>query len=186
MRKRLIAVILLCAACVFSLAGCGYSRHRVKDKNALETEVFLDKPDSMVVTYHNKETELIGDEMDPVYEKFMELMSGLKSVSSLKMYFTQNKVREWRKEELCIEFRYDRRRNYTGTLVGSESNLDLFTWGNLKFDAMLLILDGYGGINAVPYYNGSYRGVSDHFLTLGFDRAACADFRDLVGGYRKK
>ena len=183
MRKRIFAVILLCAACVFSLAGCGYSRHKVKDKNALETEAFLDKPDSMVVICGGSEKTVSREDLDKVQDAFWDLMGCYEGYAIPLKGYNSNRARnkfvnDCKDKYTCVEYRYNRRRKFTGLLQSARYDCEYFT--GRQFDAMLLVCEE-NAVVALPYLNGKYAFTSPCYLY--FSGGALSEFTALLETY---
>lgn len=173
-RGRFLAILL--AACCF-LVGCSsFSKHTVSNTEEIRSEVFLDKPDSVICITNGKEKQLSGDSLEAVYNSFMNLMDSLGETSTLKMPFQSKRVKEWKKECTCVEFRYTQRHNYVGTLSDSGS---MFSWGELKFDAFLFIYYS-GGLIAVPYSDKGYVGINNLFLFLTFPEEEITKFINII------
>ena len=166
--KKFFAWIIL--AVTLCLAGCtNFTKHSVQDDTPLQTTTFLDKPDELVKIENGKETDLtdVEDSIYEIHKAFKELMQTEPLKGTLKMQFRTKHVTEWKKEYLCVEFRYDQRRAYQG---GYEE---------IVFDAMLLVCYG-GGIIAVPYLGRAYKGVNGGYLFLVIPEEYLQTFKDVV------
>jgi len=174
MKRVNLLLLLLAVCCVF--CGCSsFSKHKATNTEELRTEKFLDKPEQIIHFAYGKETALSTDALDATYSAFTEMMGTLRNVSTLKTAFRASSVKEWKKDCTCFEFRYAQRRNYVGQLDDGS----LFTWGNLRFDAVLLVYYS-GAIIAVPYIDGAYVGVNDLYLCLFFPETEINKFLSAV------
>ena len=166
--KKFFAWIIL--AVTLCLAGCtNFTKHSVQDDTPLQTTTFLDKPDKLVKIENGKETDLtdVEDSIYEIHKAFKELMQTEPLKDTLKTQFRTKHVTEWKKEYLCVEFRYDQRRAYQG---GYEE---------IVFDAMLLVCYD-GGIIAVPYLERAYKGVNGGYLFLVIPEEYLQTFKDVV------
>lgn len=177
--KRCLSILLCIGlAMMVALGGCkksGYSKHKVEVSEILQTEKFLDSPDFMIYMYNKSEQEFPQEEKAFLYEKFSELLKTLFDTSTLKTPFSIKYIDEWRDNNISIEFRYNQRHEFTGSLPHSSDSTDYFTWGSLKFDAFLLIFYS-GSLIAVPYLEDNYVGTNDLFLVLDFPEEALTTF----------
>ncbi len=156
---------LLLAFTVFATSGCAiFSKHSVKNKTPLETETFAEKPEQIMSIKNGKEKSLKQEEIDSVYSAFEKLSATLEGTSSIKGPFSKRNISKWKETVFCLEFRYDQRRKFTGEL---KDNYNRFTWGNLQYDALLLVFWS-GAVIAVPYRGSRYRDVDGLFLVLTF------------------
>ena len=174
--KRVKVLAILLAACCF-LVGCSsFSKHTVSNTEEVRTEIFLDKPDSAICITNGKEKQLSGDSLEEVYNAFMRLMNTLGQSDTLKTPFQSKRINEWKKEYTCFEFRYSQRHNYVGSL---SDRGNMFSWGELKFDAFLFIYYS-GGLIAVPYLDNGYVGINNLFLFLNFPEEEITKFINII------
>lgn len=174
--KKINLFSVFLAMCCF-LVGCSsFSKHTVSNTEEIRTEVFPDKPDSVICITNGKERQLPGDSLETVYNSFMNLIDSLEQTDTLKTPFQSKRVKEWKKEYTCFEFRYSQRHNYVGSL-SDEGNM--FSWGELKFDAFLFIYYS-GGLIAVPYLDNGYVGINDLFLFLNFPEVEITKFINII------
>lgn len=176
MKKISLLSVFLAICCL--LVGCSspFSKHTVSNTEEVRSEMFLDKPDSVICITNGKEKQLSGDSLETVYNSFMNLMDSLGETSTLKTPFQSKHVNEWKKEYTCFEFRYSQRHNYVGTLSDESS---MFSWGKLKFDAFLFIYYS-GGLIAVPYSDKNYVGINNLFLFLTFPEEEITEFINTI------
>ena len=151
--------------CCFLIVCSSCSTYRVENKNEKETEIFLEKPDFLIHIANGREEQLSSQALNDVYNAFIPLIQKLQQTSTLKTKFNAKYIREWKKENICFEFRYKQRRNYTGKL-SSEDNY--ISWENIRFDAFLFVYYS-GGLMAIPYIENHYVGINDLFLFLVFN-----------------
>ncbi len=161
--KTILALML--AFTVFATSGCAiFSKHSVKNKTPLETEIFAEKPEHIMSIKNGKEKSLKQEEIDSVYSAFEKLFAAFEETATIKMGFMKSEVRKMKETTFCLEFRYDQRRKFTGELKDDDNR---FSWGDLQYDALLLIFWS-GAVIAVPYRGSSYRDVDGLFLVLTF------------------
>lgn len=177
--KRFFSTFLYIGlALIITLSGCKnsiYSKHKVKTTEIFQTKKFLDFPDSMVYMYNKSELEFSEEKKSFLYEKFSELMKTLFDTSTLKTPFNLEYIDEWRDNNISVEFRYNQRHEFTGSLQNYPGAKEVFTWGNLKFDAFLLIYYS-DSLIAIPYLEDTYVGINDLFLVLNFPEAPLSTF----------
>lgn len=180
-RTLLFKTLTICLSlllCCFS-AGCSsFSKHKVENAEEIRTETFLDKPDYIIRITDGNENRLSVEVSETVYNAFMDLMNALSQTSALKTPFRTKLINEWKSDYACFEFRYTRRRNYVGAL--NDEN-DMFSWGELKFDAFLFVCYS-GGLIAVPYIGNNYTGINDLFLFLNFPEEEMNNFINILRG----
>lgn len=173
----------LAAACF--LGGCkesGYSKHKVGNTEPILTNVFLDEPDSMVYMYDGREKALADGQRTEIYEKFCDLMESFGGTDTLKNPFSASKADDFRDQYGGVEFRYNRRRNFVGSLA-PYGGTDYFTWGELIFDAFLIV--PYSSeLMAIPYLDGEYIGINNLFLGLTFPQEVYGEFAAAIEGLK--
>lgn len=174
--KRGMFLAILLAACYFFVGCSSFSKHTVSNTKEIRTEVFPDKPDSVICITNGKERQPPGDSLETIYNSFMNLIDSLEQTDTLKTPFQSKRVKEWKKEYTCFEFRYSQRHNYVGSL-SDEGNM--FSWGELKFDAFLFIYYS-GGLIAVPYLDNGYVGINNLFLFLNFPEEEITKFINII------
>ena len=172
--KRISLCSILLAICF--LVSCSFfSKHTVTNKKEMRTEIFLEKPDYLICITNGTEKQLDSNSIETVYNAFMSLIDTLQQTGTLKTGFQSKKVKEWKKEYTCFEFRYMQRRNYIGALDDGE----FFSWGELRFDAFLFIYYS-GGLIAVPYIGNSYVGINNLYLFLEFPEEEMNKFMNVL------
>lgn len=180
MKKKIILTVFLCLVFIFSFfAGCNeYSSHSVKNSEIKQTQYFLDQPDIILCILNKKEKTLNEYAANEIYTEFIKLMSKMCYTDTLKNLFSEKYIDKWKNECIAFEFRYDQRREFTGSLppLGEK---DFFTWGNLKFDAFLFVYYSETLI-AIPYLEGKYMGINDLFLRLNFPVEDLKNFIEVV------
>ncbi len=174
--KRMRLFALLFAICCFFVGCSSFSKHTVTNTEEIRTEIFLEEPDSVVRIVEGEEERLSLESVDALYNGFMGLMRTLQRADTLKTPFAEKRIKEWKEGYTCFEFRYLQRRNYVGSL-GNET--ELFTSGNLPFDAFLFVRYS-GGLIAVPYLEDEYVGIDGLFLFLAFSEETLAEFMAIV------
>ena len=170
-----ITSIFLLLVFVSSCTTQKYSKHKVANPEVLLTEVFLDHPDSAVYMYNQTEKKLSQENKTKIFNSFSTLMTYLLYTDSFEMPFNMERIDEWRDNNISIEFRYNQRHEFTGSLPHSSDSTDYFTWGGSKFEAFLLIYYS-GSLIAVPYLEDTYVGINDLFLVLDFPEEALTTF----------
>lgn len=178
MRKFLYtACTLILALLSFFAVACSrqeYSKHKVTDKEALSTQKFLDEPDSMVYMYDGREKALTDGQRTEIYKKFCDLMEAFSGTDTLENLFSSSMADDFRNLYGGVEFRYNQRRNFVGSLAPcAETNY--FIWGELIFDAFLIVPHG-SELMAIPYLDGEYIGINNLFLGLTFPQEAYGEF----------
>lgn len=174
--KRVSLVLILSVMCCFFTGCSNFSKHKVTNTEEVSTEIFLDKPDSLIRIKNGNEKQLSDDDSETVYNAFMNLMESFQNAETLKTQFRTELINEWKQKYTCFELRYTRRHNYVGNLYGEES---LFSRAELKFDAFLFVYYS-GGLIAVPYIDNNYVGINNLFLFLRFPDEEISRFISLI------
>lgn len=137
-------------------------KHQVTNTEILETEHFLDAPDSVVYYDGSFENvvELLPEKANAIYTAFNEMQVGFSGRKAYHGFFDTDALEEKIATHGGIEFRYHQRRQYVGeplqykAVGGGEQSWDPGEKG--AFDAMLVIPVGDKGFLIVPYLNGHY------------------------------
>ena len=177
MKAKTIPALML-AFTVFAPSGCAiFSKHSIKNKTPLETETFAEKPEHIMSIKNGKEKSLKQEEIDSVYSAFEKLYASFKETSTIKTGYLKSKVTKWKKEDPCLEFRYDQRRKFTGKLKDDEN---YFVWGNIQYDALLFVFWSPHAVMAVPYKGSHYEGINGLFLSLEFPPEEISAFLEMI------
>ena len=159
-KKPLIAVIAALCIIVVLLEIIGsvlyhtflyyngpYPRHIVWNKEPLETDVFIDYPDSVVIHLDGKVRFLTRAQIDELYDFVMDFIMYRKRIpSAIKSLMSEDFIRKYRQRysSYSLEFRYNQRRRYVG---------DISYFNGDEYDAILLL----DGCMPAQYLNGRYK-----------------------------
>ena len=140
----------------------GAWKHRVTNTEVLETETFLDAPDSVVYYDGSFENvvELSAEKVSAIHAAFNEMQVGFSGKKGYHGFFDTDALEEKIATHGGIEFRYHQRRQYVGeplqyeAVGGGEQSWDPGEKGAV--DAMLVIPVGDKVFLIVPYLDGNY------------------------------
>ena len=138
-------------------------KHKVTNTEILETEHFLDTPDSVVYYDGSFENvvELSAEDASAIHTAFNEMQVGFFGRRAYHGFFDTDALEEQIATRGGIEFRYAQRRRYVGeplryVAVGGRDSDSWDPGEKGAFDAMLVIPVGDKGFLIVPYLDGNY------------------------------
>ncbi len=137
-------------------------KHKVTNTEILETEVFLDVPDSVVYYDGSFENAVVlsGEDAATIFSAFMELSQKQMGTSALKGYIMISLLPKKIEKVGAIEFRYDQRRAYVGDPLERQlPGKRTYRWHFGKegpFDALLIVPDQERHLMVIPYCDGEY------------------------------
>ena len=138
-------------------------KHQVTNTEILETEHFLDTPDSVVYYDGSFENvvELSAEDASAIHTAFNEMQVGFSGRRAYHGFFDTDALEEQIATRGGIEFRYAQRRRYVGeplryVAVGGRDSESWDPGEKGAFDAMLVVPVGDKGFLIVPYLDGEY------------------------------
>ncbi len=141
----------------------GISPWQVANTEPLMSNTFPAKPDSILVYQDGNLTELSGEKLDGVYNKFTQSVD--EWISLTRGYTSPGYAISELPKRICIEFRYNQRQKYVSDdiprLEESFGNLSVEEFCNEKeYDALLFAVEatGYTGrvMEVAWFKNGRY------------------------------
>ncbi len=186
MKKRLLRMVLIYMAIaimlVFVVGGIVIASREIKRNTVRETDVFAPEPKSIVYCYEKfgEQYTFTREEAKKIYEAFEVLMTRYTEIGGCRCgyWHTHDPLREG-----CIQFRYDQKMQYTGTLPNSAP----VDWSSMHFDAIcfceefdsLFISVSTDGVGEyLQDQNGESLGAHLHF-----EQGAVKDFLAVVNSY---
>lgn len=186
-KLRTILLIFLCIALVSSLlcihAFCApYGRHEVSNKEPFMTEEFLPKPDSIAVIRGGIAIEVSEEKRDQLYDVFLQMME---SVLVLDGKYCDNPFKQihtsiYTTFGIGIEFRYNRRMKFAGTIRYEDYDVDLSGYP-FEFDAFLFVIGvSNNSIVVSKYIDKDYTGVYGQKRWAVFNREEMKNFKKAI------
>ena len=145
-------------------------KHQVTNTEILETEHFLDAPDSVVYYDGSFENvvELSDEDAVMLFSAFLELRDDFNGIAPIKGYFDMRVLAEKIKKTGGIEIRYDQRRQYVGDPIEKQMpGGRIYRWyfgAEGPFDALLIIPADERSLIIVPYLDGAYHERIDYYV----------------------
>ena len=162
----------------------GIRREPIAAQPAVEEAKLFSVPSSMTVKNKERATELSAEQKDQIYDAFlrMQTMQALPTVGPFGRFeiYTPKAVYEEIDSNPCVEFRYEKRYRYTGTVAqilsenADEVPQDLEL--TVEFDSIVLILYDFGAM-VIFGQNGLYKSAINVFYRQMDFGPGYADFR---------
>ena len=135
------------------------------DTEPVETDIFLDEPDSMVLRMEKEAVQLSDDQLTQVYAQWRQ---GFDEQSLLappcRCLYQPSELQLYLDEYPCLEFRYNQRRHFIG-IVGETGTEFENILTDCVYDAMLLVLTE-SHIKLIAYKDGIYDGIHNSHYEL--------------------
>jgi hypothetical protein len=136
--------------------------HPEVNPEPMETEKFLEQPDTMRLIHKEQVKNLTVEQQEQVYVAFEEMMDALFFISMERIHFSSGEVIGWFRSEdkICLEFCYDQRRKYVGETIKPSDDEASLVIGEFEFDGILFMVGD--GCPAVVVRKGDrYYGMSN-------------------------
>ena len=151
----LVSIIIIGSLLFTYMWFAPYGRHEVSDTEPFITEEFLPKPDSIAVIRGGIAIKVSDDKRNQIYEAFRKAMLNCRDYGA---WFATSDGRAHMRvaSMMCtnLEFRYNRRMQFTGKIYTQKSNIP---FKELEFDAFFLsISKTSNAIYMFTCYEGEY------------------------------
>jgi hypothetical protein len=148
----------------------------------LETEIFAECPDNMVLIRNGEAKTLSEEQQTELYQNYLQMIEELERLDTCHCVFEPYNMLQYFSQNTCLEFQYEQRRRFVGMLT-SEAEQSALIVGPQEFDALLFVLDIMGDTPMVlGYKDGQYysfhsshiyiNSYSDSFVTSAMAMAA--------------
>ena len=141
--------------------------HPDVDSNPVESEKFLEQPDSMRLIHKEQVEYLTEEQQNALFEAFERMMEHLDFIAMERTLFSSGQVIGWFRTEdtVCLEFCYEKRQKYVGEPIQPAEDEFCFVISGFEFDGILFVIDD-GFPRIAMRKDGRYYGLCGSQLNL--------------------